>query len=250
MFGTFWDSLERSKGDRMKAEQDTRTGAELETVEQVETLTPYQIHNNQIEVAVADFIGLEFPDLSNEDIKKTRQFFPMLIQYLYQNVIGDLLGNKDKTKKTSYPDIVLLDNLFWIYIDLVNRYKFNNRPTVLEFSILTCINRDTFYSWLNGSNDNTIYNNSVLVNGLDKETESKGARKYITPLYADTVKKWIEVCEQALVDGSGDTIKEIFLLKAKYNYRDNSNVIEINHNVKPLISADVLPSLVDLKSNN
>ena len=234
----------------MKTEQDTRTGAELETVEQVETVSPYQIHNNQIEVAVADFIGLEFPDLSNEEIKKTRQFFPMLIQYLYQNVIGDLLGNKDKTKKTSYPDIILLDNLFSIYIDLVNRYKFNNRPSVLEFSILTGINRNTFYNWLNGSNDNVIYNNNGLVNQLDIEQAGQDAKKHITPLYSDTVQKWVDVCESALVDGSGDTIKEIFLLKAKYNYRDNNNVIEINHNVKPLISADVLPSLVDLKSNN
>ena len=39
----------------MKTEQDTRTGAELETVEQVKTVSPYQIHNNQIEGAVADF---------------------------------------------------------------------------------------------------------------------------------------------------------------------------------------------------
>ena len=235
----------------MKTEQDTRTGAELETVEQVETVSPYQIHNNQIEVAVADFIGLEFPDLSNEEIKKTRQFFPMLIQYLYKNVIGDLLGNKDRTRPNIlYPDIDLLDNLFWIYIDLVNHYKFNNRPSVLEFSILTGINRDTFYNWINGVNEDTIYNNNSIVDRLDNKTETTQAGGYLTRRRSDTVKKWVEVCEQALIDGNGDTIKEIFLLKSKYKYRESDNTIEINHNIKPLISADVLPSLVDLKSNN
>jgi hypothetical protein len=60
------------------------------------------------------------------------------------------------------------------------------------------------------------------------------------------VKKWQTVSERALVDGNGDTIKEIFLLKAKYNYKENSDIqITVNH--KPLVSADELPRLIDLK---
>ena len=235
----------------MKAEQDTRTGAELETVEQVETLTPDKIYNNQIELYIDSLIDAEYTGLTPADLKKERAFFPRLIQYLYDNYIGDLLDNRPHTgKKIVYPDISLLDNLFSIYKELVYKYKFNSRPALLEFCIFTGIARDTIYNWLKGDTNSYIYNNNGLVDNNNSDIASEDKRRHITPDYSDTVKKWQMICEQSLVDGSGDTIKEIFLLKSKHGYREADKDITITVNNKPLISADVLPSLVDLKSNN
>ena len=47
-----------------------------------------------------------------------------------------------------------------------------------------------------------------------------------------------------------DTIKDIFLLKAKHGYRDNNNDIQITVNHKMLVDADNLPDLIGINSNN
>jgi len=229
--GTLWNGLEHfgtlQEGERM---QDNNTGI---TEQERETIAPDVIYQNNIYALVDDVKELpQFKGLTVEELKNNKSFFPLLIDYIYNNYIGDLLGNKDPNKKVVYKDIQCLDNIFNIYKGLVYTYKWNNRPSLLEFSILTGISTDTFYNWLKGSSDN----NSISGDG----------RKHITSSYADVVKKWQTVSERALVDGNGDTIKEIFLLKAKYNYKENSDIqITVNH--KPLVSADELPRLIDLK---
>lgn len=115
-----------------------------------------------------------------------------LFHYIYNNYIGDLLNNKRVGNRPTYNNIQLLDDLFNIYIDLC--FRFNNTPTILEFSLFTGINRDTFNTWLNGYVKN------------------------VTTDYTDTVKKWRNTCELAQVKDQG--VKSIFLLKAVYNYND------------------------------
>ena len=66
----------------------------------------------------------------------------------------------------------------------------------------------------------------------------------------DTARKWQTICEQSLVDGNGEYVKEIFLLKAKHGYRDNNNDIQITVNHKPIIDADNLPDLIGINSKN
>ena len=62
------------------------------------------------------------------------------------------------------------------------------------------------------------------------------------------MRKWVNVCESALLDGH-DTIKDIFILKAKYNYRDSdTRDIVVNINPKAIVSAEELPKLTDLKT--
>ena len=218
------------QGERMQ-EQNTQ---ELEQT--AETISPSAIYQNNILALVDDVKELpQFKGLTVEELKNNKSFFPLLIDYIYNNYIGDLLGNKDPNKKVVYKDIQCLDNIFNIYKGLVYTYKWNNRPSLLEFSILTGISTDTFYNWLKGSSDN----NSISGDG----------RKHITSSYSDVVKKWQTVSERALVDGNGDTIKEIFLLKAKYNYKENSDIqITVEH--KPIISAGELPKLIDLQNSN
>jgi len=199
-----------------------------------ESLAPDVIYKNNI-YSLVDDVKQEplYEGLTDRELKQDKSFFNALVQYIYNNYIGDLLGNKDRTIKTVYPDIDLLNDLFNIYIDLVIKYKWNNRPTILEFSIFTGVSRDSYYKWLNGDFDNNISTN-------DK-------RKHITSTYTNTVKKWANICESALVDGNGDTIKEIFILKSKYGYREADRDINITVEHKPVISAEELPRLIDLK---
>lgn len=204
-----------------------------------EKVTPSAIYQNNIYALVDDLKQDEqFQGLTDEEIKNNKAFFPRLVNYIYNNYLGDLLQNKLEYKlkgiKPIYPDIKQLDDLFNIYINLVNIYKWNNRPSVLEFSILTGISRDTFYNWLNGN-----------ISDVDA---SKDKRKYITKEYIDTVQKWFTICEQSLVDGNGDTIKEIFILKSKYGYREADKNINITVEHKNIISADDLPALIDLEN--
>lgn len=207
--------------------QDNQTGvAEQER----ETLTPDAIYKNNIYALVDDVKALpQFQGLTDEELKNNKSFFPLLIDYIYNNYIGDLLGNKHG-RQMFYKDIQQLDYIFNIYISLVYQYKWNNRPLLVEFSLLTGINRDTFYNWLNGSDNN--------INGGKQS-------KYLTRERSDVVRKWIDTCERALIDGT-DTIKDIFILKAKYNYREASNDINITVNHKQIVSAEDLPALLDL----
>ena len=212
-------------------DQEQITGTELKGQER-ETLTPDAIYQNNILALVDDVKELkQFNGLTDEELKNNKAFFPVLVDYIYNNYIGDLLDNKHG-KQVIYKDIKQLDYLFNIYKDLVFMYKWNNRPLLVEFSIFTGINRDTFYNWVNGGNNNIDGNSSG---------------QYLTRERSDMVRKWIEVCERALLDGT-DTIKDLFILKCKHGYKEEKE-ININVNNKPLVSADDLPKLTELTSN-
>ena len=211
---------------------------ERTTIQERETLEPSAIYQNNIYALVDDMKeDKQFQGLTDEEIKNNKAFFPRLVNYIYNNYLGDLLQNKLDYKlkgiKPIYPDIKQLDLLFYIYIDLVSKYKWNNRPSILEYSILTGISRETIYNWLKGD-----------ISGVDNKQDK---RKHITKEYIDTVQKWVGICEQSLVDGNGDTIKEIFILKSKYGYREADKDINITVEHKQLVSAEELPRLIDLE---
>lgn len=207
--------------------QDNQTGvAEQER----ETLTPDAIYKNNIYALVDDLKqDNQFIGLTDEELKNNKAFFPRLVDYIYNNYIGDLLDNKH-CKPQIYEDIKSLDNLFNIYTDLVYKYKWNSRPLIIEFSLFTGISRDTIYNWLNG---------------LENNNKGVKSSRVLTPERSDMVRKWVVTCERALVDGS-DTIKDIFILKAKHGYKDNNNDISITVNHKQIVSAEDLPALLDL----
>ena len=202
-----------------------------------EKVEPYKVYNNNIDLYTDQFIESEYPEKSIDDLKQDRAFFPRLIQYIYNNYIGDLLRNKPIHRinkiKPIY-DINTIDLLFNIYVELVYKYKFNNRPLIVEFSIFTGINRDYFYDWRNG------LNNNYLINSVSDRSSYS---------ISDIVQNWISVCEQALLDGT-DTIKDIFILKAKHGYRDNNNDVTITVNHKAIITADDMPDLIGINGKN
>ena len=199
-----------------------------------ESLTPIAIYQNNIYALVDDLKqDNQFIGLSDEELKNNKAFFPRLIDYLYNNYIGEMLGNK-RGKVVLY-DINILDDLFKIYIDLVYKYKWNNKPFMVEYSTLVGINNDTIYSWLNGE-----YKGILEAGKEDRD---------ITRERSEIVQKWRSICERELLNGN-DTIRDIFILKAKHGYRDNNNDIQITVNHKNIISADDLPALIGLNSNN
>jgi len=207
----------------------------MQELEQVEQVEPIAIYKNNI-FALVDDVKQEsqFVGLSDAELKENKSFFPSLIHYIYNNYIGELLGNKHG-QKVVYKDIQQLDNLFNIYIELVNKYKWNNKPFILEFSNMIGVSRDTIYNWLKGDYDNNIGG---------EETNIKSSFNK-----SDTVRKWVEVCEGALLNGSSqDTIRDIFILKAKHNYSDRNNDINVTVRHQNIISADILPELIDLKT--
>lgn len=221
----------------MQEQKITTTGTDPATISEQETekITPAQIYKNNI-YALVDDVKQEpqFINKSDEELKQDKSFFPILVDYIYDNYIGDLLGNKKNKYSVSY-DIGLLDYIFNIYTKLVYLYKWNNKPNILEFSILTGISRESIYKWLNGDIDNI--------------PQSDNERRSITRDKIDTVQKWITVCENALVDGN-DTIRDIFLLKAKHSYNDRNNDINITVNHKNIVSADDLPALIGVENGD
>ena len=214
-------------------ETGKETPATIKTESATETETPYIIYDNKIISYVDDFIELEYAGLTKEELKQDKAFFPLLVDYLYNNCICNILNNRNNGNKL-YKDINLLDNLFSIYTKLVYMYKWNNKPYLIEFALFTGINIDTFYNWLSGIDNN--------INGAT-------ASEYLTRERSEIVQKWRSVCERALLD-SNDTIKDIFILKAKHGYRDNNNDIQITVNHKAVIDADNLPDLIGINGKN
>ena len=206
----------------------TTTGTELEQVEQVE---PIAVYDNQIFALVDDVKNTpQFINKTDEELKKDKAFFPTLIDYIYNNYIGDLLNNKH-CRPTMYKNINQIDSLFNIYTALVYQYKWNNRPLIVEFSIFTGISRDTIYNW---------------ANGLDNNVNDVKTTQILTRERSDMVKKWVSICERALIDGS-DTIKDIFLLKAKHGFKEQDSSVNITVNHRQVISAEKLPELIEMQ---
>ena len=184
-----------------------------------------KVYQDKIYFLVDDFIDREYAGKTQEELKQDRAFFPLLVNYINTNYLQALLHtNMRKGYKEPTYNIEQLNYIFNIYIQLVYKYKWNNRPSLLEFSILTSINRDTINTWLNG----------------------KGDRQPITPALCRIVKSWRQVCENALQDGNGEYVKEIFLLKSVYGYKDQDNTITVKHEVLPTIAAGDIPQVLGI----
>ena len=213
--------------------QDESKQNEITATEQEpEKVAPDVIYKNNIMALVDDIKQDEqFKGLTDEELKDNKSFFPVLVDYIYNNYIGELLGNKHG-RQIVYKDIQQLDNLFSIYKSLVYKYKWNDKPFITEFSLFTGINKDTIYGWLNGEYKGIL--------------ESDSDNKDLTRERSDVVRKWVTACEGALLNGSSqDTIRDIFILKAKHNYNDRNNEVNITVNHRQIISADTLPDLIE-----
>lgn len=193
-----------------------------------------EIYTSEIYVIVDEFIQREID--VDPNILDNKGFFPRLIKHIYISYIKNLLNNGKIKNQNSYNDIVLLDNLFNIYVDLVYKYKHNKRPSIEEFCIFTGIAKQTIYDWNKGIKHSYIYNNSGHNNNINSGLNGNN----INISYMDTTSKWLLACETALIDEEG--VKSIFLLKAKYGYREEPTQVIVTNNQQILTASD-LPQL-------
>ena len=124
--------------------------------------------------------------LRNPDDIYTSNVFTGLIKYIKRNI---------KFDKDIYENIDVLNNIWEVYTELV--YKYNQKPTIEEFCILTGINRDTIYSWMKG------------------ETRKDDYSVELGTSRSDTIKKWQDECRLGRYKSAASgNVGGIFLCKA------------------------------------
>lgn len=124
---------------------------------------------------------------SSKLYEQSSSTFTGLIKYINRKMGFDY-------NKSMNEDIELLDSIWNTYVDLV--YKYNQKPTIMEFALLIGVNRDTIYSWSNGDT-RTEYNSKL------SRTRS------------DTVKRWQAECKLGRYKGAAaGNVGYIFLCKA------------------------------------
>lgn len=120
-----------------------------------------------------------------EDIY-TSNVFTGLIKYIRRNI---------KFDKDIYESIDVLNDIWEMYTELV--YKYMQKPTIEEFSLLIGIHRDTIYSWMNGETRKGDY------------SERLGTSR------SDTIKKWQDECRLGRYKSAASgNVGGIFLCKA------------------------------------
>ena len=156
--------------------------------------------------------------LSDPDgINNNPSLFTGMIKYIYKRLFKNNPVNND--------DISVLDNIFDIYTELC--YRYNKRPTLLNFSLLVGISNDTFNAWKNG--------------------EYRAGEGGASSAHSLTVKKWLKECESSLVDGATErnSVGCIFALKANYGYTETPQRIEITGTNTPALSQEDIRQIAD-----
>ena len=168
-----------------------------------------EIYTNKIYLLADEYINtLNDPD----SINNNPSLFTGMIKYIYKYLFKNNPINND--------DIKTLDDIFNIYTELC--YKYNKRPTLLNFSLLVGINNDTFNAW--------------------KNEEYRRGENGASSEHSRTVKKWLSECESSLLDGATErnSIGCIFALKANYGYTETPQRVEIVNGQQPeQIAADI-----------
>ena len=153
--------------------------------------------------------------------------FTGMIKYIYSNYF--------KNNSVNNEDIDTLNNIWDIYTSLC--YKYNKRPTLLNFGVMVNISMDCFNDWKNGTNRAYIYlddnNNKIKdINTYRLNYPDREYKKVPSSSHSQAVKKWLAECEASLFDGAteNNSIGCIFALKANYGYTETAPVPTINPN--------------------
>lgn len=166
-----------------------------------------EVYETQIHELADEYINnLDDP----ESINNNPSLFTGMIKYIYKYLFKSNPINND--------DIDVLDNVFDIYTELC--YKYNKRPTLLNFSLLVGVSNDTFNAW--------------------KNEEYRRGENGASSAHSLTVKKWLAECESSLVDGATErnSVGCIFALKANYGYTETPQRIEVVGTQAPALSQE------------
>ena len=163
-----------------------------------------------------------------ESINNNPSLFTGMIKYIYKKLFkpnrnDKVLYNSNSVLDTG--DIELLDNIWNIYTELC--YRYNKRPTLLNFSLLVGIGNDVFNSWIRG--------------------EYRAGENGASSPHCQTAKKWKAECESSLVDGATErnSVGCIFALKANYGYTETPQRIEITGANTPALSQEDIRQIAD-----
>lgn len=176
-----------------------------------------EVYEDKIKYYADEYINtLDDPD----SINNNPSLFTGMIKYIYKRLFKYNPVNND--------DITVLDDIWGIYTELC--YKYNKRPTLLNFSLMVGVSNDTFNAWKNGE-----YRRGE--NGASSE-------------HSRTVKKWLKECESSLVDGATErnSVGCIFALKANYGYTETPQRIEITGAQAPALSQDEIHQIAEQAS--
>ena len=184
-----------------------------------------EIYENKIKYYADEYINtLDDPD----SINNNPSLFTGMIKYIYKKLFKPKRGDKvlyNANTVLDTGDIDTIDDVWSIYTELC--YKYNKRPTLLNFSLLVGVSNDTFTTWEQG--------------------EYRGGGDGAGSAHSRTVKKWRKECESSLVDGATErnSVGCIFALKANYGYTETPQRIEITGANAPALSQEDIRQIAD-----
>lgn len=197
-----------------------------------------ELYTHEIKRLADEYIST----LDNPDViyNANTAFFNGMIKYIYNNYFK---YNPIK----DYENIEYIDSIWDIYTSLC--YKYNKYPTIIEFCLLINISRDTIWEW---KKENTRAYKYYTLNGVEIKNfpawklnhKGEAYTRELSTAHADTVKKWLAECENALLRGAaeGNKVGCIFALKANYGYTETAPIPTQNPNQRALTDAE-LPKL-------
>ena len=184
-----------------------------------------EVYESKIHELADDYINtLTDPDSINNNPSLFTGMIKYIYKYLFKPKRNDkVLYNSNSVLDTG--DIELLDNIWNIYTELC--YRYNKRPTLLNFSLLVGIGNDVFNSWIRG--------------------EYRAGENGASSPHCQTAKKWKAECESSLVDGATErnSVGCIFALKANYGYTETPQRIEITGASAPALSQEDIRQIAD-----
>ena len=184
-----------------------------------------EIYETKIHYFADEYINtLSDPDSINNNPSLFTGMIKYIYKYLFKPKRNDkVLYNSNSVLDTG--DIELLDNIWNIYTELC--YRYNKRPTLLNFSLLVGIGNDVFNSWIRG--------------------EYRAGENGASSPHCQTAKKWKAECESSLVDGATErnSVGCIFALKANYGYTETPQRIEITGTNTPALSQEDIRQIAD-----
>ena len=145
------------------------------------------------------------------------RYFKGALKHIYINLFKpascyDSDNDRYVSSIIDYNNVDLLDHLWSIYTSLC--YKYGIKPTVFQYGMMIGIPNPTIQLWASGGTVGDIF-----------QASSTTQRTTKAQIKSNLAKSWLEEQENALFDGASQgSVGDIFLLKAVYNYRDNTNI--------------------------
>ena len=177
-----------------------------------------EVYETRIHELADDYINsLDDP----EKINNNPSVFTGMIKYIYKNLFKPRKNDKVLYNANTILDtgnIDLLNNIWDVYTELC--YKYNKRPTILNFSLMIGVDNRTIDTWRRG--------------------EFRAGEDGASSAHSLTVKKWLSECESSLLDGATErnSVGCIFALKSNYGYTETPQRIEITGSQTPTLSQD------------